>query len=726
MITQKNEFIYLETKHTSYVMQVMKNGILRHVYYGDKISQDDLSYYNVFEERGFSPLVIVDGKGLSMDTVAQEYPTQGRGDYRQPACVLEGEDGRSVNGLIYVSAEILEGRVTLEHMPHLDTDVQSVQTLAITMQDEVTKAIVTLYYTVFAEEDVISRYVRFENPTEQSLMLRNAMSLSIDFERADFEFLSLQGSWARERHISRRTMSQGMTSVESRRGSSSHQMNPSGALVTPRTGEDEGEAYGFSFVYSGDFKLQAEVTQFDDTRLQLGLNPETFSWKLEPGEHFMTPEALLTYSSKGLNGMSQNFHKVCRNHLGKCADKTVKHPIIINSWEAMYFQMSDEKIENFITDCKGLGIDTFVLDDGWFGHRDDDTTSLGDWTVDENKFKNGLHNVVECCKKNDMKFGIWFEPEMISRKSKLYEQHPDWCIHYPGVDPIESRYQLILDMGRAEVVDEIYRQMASIIEEYDVSYIKWDMNRNMTDRGSVVLPPDRQREQGHRYILGVYALMERLNQNYPQVFFEGCSGGGGRYDFGILYYMPQIWTSDDSDAVERMKIQYGTSMIYPPSTMVGHVSACPNHQTGRTTPFATRGETAQMCNYGYELNVGLLTEEEIAMTKEQIARHKKLEPLVKSGTFYRLSSPFEGNVCAWEMVSEDREQAYVYVGYQYAEPNPKSGYLKVKGLQEGATYLVEQLGVSVSGATLMNAGLPIRMPFGDHMVLAYDLKLLNK
>lgn len=723
MIHANDVWFYIHTEKTSYVMQVLPNGTLQHVYYGAKVPEDDFTYYRLFEERAFSPCIIIRGEGTSMDTIPQEYPTFGRGDYRLPACVIEGADGRGINELTYTGYKITKGRKTLEGMPHLDARTEEAETLEVQLSDQITGAKVSLYYTVFAKEDVIVRYTEVYNPTEETLQVRNLASVSMDFERGDLEMISLQGAWARERHINRRKLAQGISSVESRRGSSSHQLNPFVALVEEDTNEQAGGAYGFSFVYSGDFKIAAEVNQFDNIRLQVGLNPETFSWQLKEGERFVTPEAWMTYSAEGLNQMSQNFHRVSREHLGQCAVKDRRRPVIINSWEAMYFQMSDEKIAEFIQDCKGLGIDTFVLDDGWFGHRDDDTTSLGDWVVDRKKFKDGLHNVVRCCKEHHMKFGIWFEPEMISEDSLLFEAHPDWHIHHPKVEPIKSRHQYILDMSRKEVVDQIYDQMAKIIEEYDVSYIKWDMNRNMTDNGSEMLSAEQQREHGYRYIRGVYDLMARLVKNYPQVFFEGCSGGGGRFDYGILYYMPQIWTSDDSDAVERMKIQYGTSMAYPPATMVGHVSACPNHQTARTTPFATRGETAQMCNYGYELNVGLLSEEEKAMIKDQIKRHQELEPLLLDGEFYRLQSPFAGNRCAWEMVSRDQKKAYVYIGYQYTEPNAKSGYLKVQGLKAEGTYYVRQLNVKLQGATLMRAGLPVRMPWSDHATLCYDLEL---
>ena len=724
MIEYRNSFFYLETAHTSYIMRILSNGILQQVYYGKKISRDDLTYYQLFRERAFSPLLILDGKEASRDTIPQEYPTFGRGDYRKPAILVEGEDGRCVSELCYAGYEILEKKPQIKGMPQLDVDTEGTQTLAITLKDELAGFDVVLYYSVFEKEDIISRFVEIKNRSEKSLQIQNAASLSIDLQRADFDFISLKGAWARERHICRRGIEQGTTSIESRRGSSSHQLNPFVALAGKHTDELQGEVYGFALIYSADFQASAEVNQFENTRFQIGLNPETFSWKLCPGESFITPEAIMTYTADGLNAMSQNFHQICRNHLGKSADRSIVHPVIINSWEAMYFELSEARIKQFLKDCKGLGIDTFVLDDGWFGHRDNDRSSLGDWFVDKRKFPEGLRNVADFCKENGMGFGIWFEPEMISKDSQLYEKHPDWCIRCGAYEPVESRWQMVLDMSRPEVVDYVFEQMSNIIREYNISYIKWDFNRNLTDNGSVVLPADRQKEHTHRYMLGVYSLMQRLNESFPEVFFEGCSGGGGRYDFGILYYMTQIWTSDDSDSVERLKIQYGTSMVYPPSSMVAHVSACPNHQTGRTTPFATRGEVAQMCNYGYEFDVGKLSNEEKEGMKEQIKKHRELEKLVQNGLFYRLKSPFEEKVCAWEMVSEDKEKAYVCVGFLTTEPNPNAFYLRVCGLNEKQQYYIKQLDIIVSGDTLMNAGIPIMMPENtDYACLDFDFDM---
>ena len=725
MIIWKEPYFYLETKHTSYIMRILSNGMLHHVYYGAKIPKEDMGWYQLFQGKGFSPAVTVNGLVSSADLIPQEYPSFGRGDYRCPAFAVETADGRRLNELTYDHHEILEEKPALPGLPSLDVNMEESNSLAVTLKDAACGYEVVLHYTVLEEEDVIARHTEIRNRGKDAVYVRRAASLSLDIERDNLEFLSLSGAWGRDRYPNRRPLSPGTTSIESRRGSSSHQLNPFAALASPDATETAGEVYGFSLIYSADFQILTEVSQYGCTRLQAGLNPETFSWKMEAGETFVTPEALMTYSGHGFQEMSHHFHDVCRRHLGRSAARDMVHPIIINSWEAMYFDLSEEKLKQFLADCEGLDIDTFVVDDGWFGRRTDDQSSLGDWFVDEERFPGGLHGVAECCRNAGMKFGIWFEPEMISRDSRLYKAHPDWCIRGQE-EPVECRHQLVLDMSRKEVVDGIYEQMAAFIREYDITYIKWDFNRNLTDNGSFFLPPDRQREHTHRYMLGVYSLMHRLTETFPQVFFEGCSGGGGRFDFGIHYYMPQIWTSDDSDAAERLRIQYGTSYAYPPASMVAHVSACPNHQTGRITPFATRGEVAQMCNYGYELAVGQLASEEKTMIREQVRKHRRLDEMIQRGIFYRLCSPFTGNLCAWQMVSEDQKRSYVMAAFLMAEPNPGGQYLRLQGLRKDGQYKVEPLGITAGGETLMRAGIPVIAPQRDYTAFAFELEWLSE
>lgn len=717
----ESKTFYLSTKNSSYVLKVLENGMLTHWYYGARIAEDNLDFYNFFGFQCYAPIISTNGLNLTKDGVPIEYPTFGDGDFRSPALCVENSDGRMVNDLVYCDYRLTDGKPALEGLPSFDCNTENVKTLEILMKDSVTGYDVSLFYSVFYEEDAITRYSVIKNTLSKPIKVKCAYSLSVDYEAQRFDLVSLHGAWARERHINRQSLLEGTVSFESRRGASGHQHNPFAALVSPETTEDSGTAYGFALVYSGNFKINVEVDQFGSTRFQMGINPFGFTYYLESGESFTTPEAVMVYSQEGLNGMSHCFHNMCRGHLGKSADKNIKRPLLINSWEAMYFDMNEEKIKTFVEGCKGLGIDTFVLDDGWFGRRDCDNSSLGDWFVDKNKFPNGLHGVISACKENGLDFGIWFEPEMISRESLLFSEHPDWCINTAGKTPTEARNQLILDMAKDEVVDCIYNQMSAFLDEYDISYIKWDMNRNMTDNGSDSLPPERQGEHSHRYILGVYKLMKRLGEAYPHILFEGCAGGGGRFDFGILYYMPQFWTSDDTDAIERLKIQYGTSLVYPPAVMTAHVSACPNHQTGRSVPFKTRGDVAQAYNFGYELDVNKLSTDEREQIKEQTALHKKIEPMIYGGDFYRLESPFDTDRCCWQLVSSDKRNAFAVFAAQKATPHSTGMFLKFKGLDSDTEYVVEPLGITLHGSTLMNAGLPIHKEYKDFTTATFLL-----
>ncbi len=720
MILFKDNHFYLETKNTSYVMRIVDGWLLTHVYYGKKIGRYNLTNFSLMCSADYSPLHKLDGKLVSPLSVLQEMPIYGRGDFGLPGVSVIGKDNRLVNELVYDSYEILEGKPAIKGMPSFDQNIEKVQTLKITLWDEGSGYHVNLYYSVFEEEDVIVRRTEIVNTSDSEILVRAAASAAVEFESKEFKMTTLKGSWARERGIERYDLHQGISSVESRRGNSSHQLNPFTALSDKYATENVGEVYGFALVYSGDFKITVEKNEFDNVRVIVGINPENFVWRLQPTERFETPECVLTYSSEGFNGMSHHFHDLCRNHLGKCADKSVKHPIVINNWEATYFDFNEEKIIEFIKACKGLGIDTMVLDDGWFGHRDQDNSSLGDWFIDKRKFPNGLDKVIETCKEQGMKFGIWFEPEMISRDSDLFRAHPDWCIHTDTREARESRNQLVIDMSRQEVVDYLFDVISDFLSENEIGYVKWDMNRSIMDNGSNYLGT-AQGEHSHRYILGVYNLMDRLVTAHPNVFFEGCAGGGGRFDFGILYYMPQIWTSDDSDAIERFRIQYGTSLVYPPAVMVGHVSAVPNHQTGRVTSFKTRNDVAQMCNFGYELNVGLLSEEEIAEIPKQVEEHKGLEPLIRDGKFYRLINPFENKQCAWELVSENQEKAYVMLGAVNITAHDKAFRVKPQGLNPEYIYRVEGTEILVDGETLMNVGIPVVKRMRDYETRTYYL-----
>lgn len=719
--SEANKTFYLNTKNSSYIIKLLSSGLLCHWYYGPRIAEDDLECMNILFRKEYMSSEEVDGHIFSKGTVPLEYPVFGGGDFRSPALIAENRAGARVNDLVYKEHRIIQGKPALCGLPSFDKNCEDVSTLQIVLTDTVSHFEVSLFYSVFENEDAITRHTELQNTSGSALKLHSLQSVSLDFSAQDFELITLHGAWSRERHINRKPITEGTTSVESRSGASGHQHNPFAALVSPETSETAGSAYGFALVYSGNYKASAEVDQFGTTRFQLGINPFNFTYEIAPGESFVSPEAVCVYSSEGIGGMSNRFHAMCRNHLGASADKNKKRPIVINSWEAMYFDINEQKIEKFITACKGLGIDTFVLDDGWFGKRDCDTSSLGDWFIDENKFPNGFDGIERICKENGMGFGIWFEPEMISRNSKLFSQHPDWCIHIDGKEPTEARNQLVLDMSRREVVDCIYGQMSALLERYDISYIKWDMNRNITDNGSPSLPPERQGELCHRYILGVYELMRRLTERFPNILFEGCAGGGGRFDFGILYYMPQFWTSDDTDAMERLKIQYGTSLVYPPSAMTAHVSACPNHQTGRSTSFKTRGDVAQMCNFGYELDVAKLSEEERTMIAEQTALHRRIEHMIASGSFYRIHSPFEKEYCSWQLVADDKKSSFVMFAAQKATANNSGAFIKLRGLEDNTLYRVEPLGVTLHGSTLMGIGLPIAKSYRDFATDIFEI-----
>ncbi len=714
---------YLSTDNSSYVIKILKDDMLCHRYYGQKISAEETELPYLCGRKSNSSGEFLDEENtcfVSKENTPFEYPVFGDGDLRNPAMITENRFGQRTSRLIYKSHRITKGKKSLSPLPSFDVGTEDVDTLEIILSDSVSGYEVSLFYSVFEKEDAITRRAEIRNTSDTDIKILSAQSMSVDFEPRDFELITLNGAWARERYIERRPITAGSLAIESRRGATGHQGNPFAALVDKNTTEDSGISYGFALVYSGNYKAAAEVDQYGSLRFQIGINPFNFDWTLAPGETFVTPEAISVFSAEGLNGMSRRFHNMCRKHLGKSA-ASLKRPLVINSWEAMYFDINDRAVEQFVNNCKGLDIDTFVLDDGWFGVRDDDSTSLGDWFVHKTKFPDGLKNVVRVCRENGMNFGLWFEPEMISPKSELFKAHPDWCIHVENKKPLESRSQLVLDMTRGEIIDFVYDSVAAILDEYDISYVKWDMNRNITDIGSAALPAEKQDEFYHRYILGVYELMHRLTEAFPHVLFEGCAGGGGRFDFGILYYMPQIWTSDDTDAIERLKIQYGTSLVYPTSAMTAHVSACPNHQTRRTVPFKTRGDVAQVCNFGYELDVAKLSDDEKAMIKEQTALHRKLEDLIATGDFYRIDSPFETEFCSWELVSADKKRAFAVFATQKVTANRGGYYLKLKGLDPEKIYRINGK-LKLHGDTLMNYGLPAADNPTDFSTVTFELE----
>jgi alpha-galactosidase len=716
----------LDTPNSTYSFGVCEDGFLLHNYYGKKLGDDDLAYMLRLNENPFTLKSNLRDKGTFMDSKSFEYPCHGTGDYRESCFMVSDKDNMSTCELIYDSYKIVPGKPVLSQkdfdcIPATWCSEDEADTLIITAKDAHLGIKAEVMYTVFKKLDVITRSVHFINESKDTVTLKRVLSTSVDFERCDYDWITLNGSWARERVLERSPLHHGKQSVDSVKGESSHQSNPFVALVSHNADEDSGEAFGFNLVYSGNFVAQAEVTQHKRTRVVMGINPFDFAWELEPGYDFQTPEAVMVYSDNGIGAMSRTFHDLYRNNLirGEWKDKT--RPILINNWEATYFNFDTDKLIAIAKEASQLGIEMLVMDDGWFGHRDSDNSSLGDWFVYEDKIKGGLKNLVYEVNKLGMKFGIWFEPEMISPDSELYKAHPDWAIQVPGRVPTMSREQYVLDYSNKEVRDCIYDQMRKILDSANIEYIKWDMNRQLTEVGSTTLPTKKQRELWHRYVLGVYDVMNRLTTDYPHILLENCSGGGARFDAGMLYFSPQIWTSDDTDAIERLKIQHGTSICYPPASMGAHVSDCPNHTVGRTTPFSTRGDVALVGTFGYELDVTRIPEQDRNSIPGQIDKFKKYNPLVRTGDQYRIGNIFDDNMWdAWMFVAKDKSEALLTVVQVLGRPNYPSRVYRLKGLDEEKLYFVEELGLTLSGRTLMNAGLSIEM-YGDFSSKTFHL-----
>ena len=705
---QEKEF-HIQGKDFSYIFTILKNNQLGHLYFGKRIHRcASFSHLYTTEPKATASCVFEGDIAFSLDTLKQEYPAYGTSDYREPAFQIEQENGSRITNFEYKNHVIYQGKPKLNGLPatYVENEDEA-QTLEITLYDKLIETEIVLLYTVFKNLNVLTRSSRFTNKGSQKLNLTRAMSTSVDFFDSDYEMVQLSGAWARERHVFTRALQPGTQSISSTRGTSSTQQNPFIALKRKETNEHAGEVFGFNFVYSGNFLAQVEVDQYNVSRVLMGINPFDFNWLLEAGESFQTPEAVMVYSDQGLNGMSQTYQTLYRTRLARGRWRDKERPVLINNWEATYFDFNEEKILTIAQTAKDLGVELFVLDDGWFGKRDNDKTSLGDWFTDKRKLPNGISGLATKITELGLKFGLWFEPEMVSKISELYQKHPDWIIHVPDRHRSHGRNQFVLDFSRKEVVDHIYEMMAAVLKEAPISYVKWDMNRYMTEIGSVALPADRQKEVSHRYILGVYDLYDRLTTNFPDVLFESCASGGARFDPGLLYYAPQAWTSDDTDAMERLKIQYGTSFVYPLSSMGAHVSAVPNHQVKRITSLETRASVAYFGMLGYELDVTKMTEDEKQCVKEQIAFYKENRRLIQNGTFYRLKSPFEGdgNVTAWMVVSEDQKEAIAGYYQVLARPNPGFSRLLLKGINEGLEYRLENTAGTYYGSTLMHAGI---------------------
>ena len=718
---EKDRTFTLQTKNTTYQMQVDRYGFLLHLYYGKK-TDGCMDYLLTYYDRGFSgnPYDAGEDRTYSMDTLPQEFPCYGNGDFRSTAFAVENADGSMSCDLRYKSHKIFDGKYNLQGLPAVYASEEEAQTLEILMEDPVTGVKVVLLYGVLPAQDIITRSVSVKNESSGKIYLNKIESASLDFLYGDYELLTFYGRHAMERNVQRVPVVHGTQKIGSVRGTSSHQYNPMMILAEKETTENKGNCYAMSFVYSGCFQGEVLKDQLNQTRMMLGLQEEAFRYPLETGEMFQAPEVILSYSSEGMNRLSQNLHHCIRQHICRGKYKEEIRPILINSWEAAYFDFTGDTIYELAKAAKEVNIDMLVMDDGWFGKRDDDNSGLGDWFVNEKKLGGTLGNLIKKINDLGVKFGIWIEPEMVSEDSDLYRKHPDWALTVPGRNPVRSRNQLVLDFSRKEVVDEIYDQICKVLDQGNIEYVKWDMNRSLMDVYSSVT-----RDQGrvlHDYVLGLYDFLERLVQRYPNLLIEGCSGGGGRFDAGMMYYTPQIWCSDNTDAIDRLRIQYGTSFGYPVSVVGSHVSAVPNHQTGRKTPLHTRGVVAMSGTFGYELNLMKLSEEEKQEIREQIAEYKSYASIIQNGLYYRLSNPTTEEICAWEFVhTDEKEQSKVLLNIvmQVIHGNMTVNYVKLQGLEETAVYREEKSGKRYTGAALMYGGMPLPIEPGEYQAYQY-------
>ena len=717
------EIFKLDTANTSYMIGIVdEEQFVGHIYYGAKIRMQDATYLMHTMENPLVPSINNRERCSFLDTFPMEYPGHGAGDYREGCIRVKTKAGHSVVGLQYESYKILDEKPALEGLPSSFAGNEACQTLVLTCKDSILDLEVELLYSVFEKEDIITRSVRVINHSADPIYLTKVYSACVDMDDRDYEWLTLHGSWARERQIERKKLGYGKQSVGSVRGESSHQEHPFIAWMDPDTTQTQGDVYAMHFVYSGNFQAQIEKSQFESIRVTMGINAEDFCWKLKQGECFTAPEVVLTFSSEGMGNMTRNLHDFYRDHMIRSKYTHMKRPILINNWEATYFDFNTEKLLSIAKRASELGIEMLVMDDGWFGHRNDDATSLGDWFVNEEKITGGLKYLVDEVNKLGLKFGIWMEPEMISPDSKLYEQHPDWAIAVPGRTATLSRNQYVLDLSRKEVRDYVFDMISNILHSANIEYVKWDMNRQLSDMGSYELSSDRQGELYHRYVLGVYELQERLITEFPDLLLENCSGGGARFDPGMLYYSPQIWCSDDTDAVERLKIQEGTALMYPLSAMGAHISVCPNHTVGRNTPFETRGNVALAGTFGYELDITKIPQEDQEMIPQQVQMYHKYNDLVREGDYYRIASYRENHEFDCYLVAaKDKKEALVTFVQVIGRPNYHSRCIRLQGLDPAMNYRMEGTDQVYGGDLLMNAGLQVENLWGDAQSKLYHL-----
>ncbi|MBQ2735921.1 MAG: alpha-galactosidase [Clostridia bacterium] len=713
----------LYTKNTMYQMKVDDFGVLQHIYYGKRMEYVDLSYSAWLGVVSFSPNPI-DRVNYSNNHAPLELSACGLGDFRINALALRNNDGSLAADPRFYSAEVIKGKYSIPGLPAFYGEEG--ETLVITLKDSLYDIYFHMYYGVLEEYDLITRAVRIENKSDRSIKLERALSATLDLPNGRYDMVSFYGRHTRERMYERANINHSRLTVESVRGASSHMQNPFVIIADRETNEDYGDAWGMALVYSGNFMISAEMDHMDKTRVIIGINPENFNYEVPAGDVFCTPEVAMVYSDAGFGKMSNCFHKAIRNNLCRGEYKYAERPVLINNWEATYFDFNADKLVSMARDAAKIGVELLVMDDGWFGNRDNDTTSLGDWFPNEEKLQGTLKSLAERVNNEGLKFGIWFEPECISSVSELYKEHPDYAFKIPGREPQISRWQYILDYSRKEVCDNIYEQLCKVLENANISYVKWDFNRHISDLYSVALPTEKQGEVYHRYMLGLYDLLERITSKFPHILFESCSGGGGRFDCGMLYYMPQVWTSDNSDAIDRLKIQYGTSFAYPVRTMGAHVSVCPNHQNARVTPLQTRGNVAYFGTYGLELDITKMTDEEKAEIKRQIVEFKKYYNLIQFGDYYRLSSPFDEEnslYCAWEVAREDGSEALVCAVRYGQDANSAPETFKVKGLCPNKFYRINGSEEKYLGQALMTVGIRYKYDFFSYPSNLYHITL---
>lgn len=724
-IMVKDGVFHLETSNTLYQMKADTFGVLNHLWYGAKTDYC-MDYLLDYPDVGFSGNIYEaeNQRTYSLNTLPLEYAAFGTGDFRVPAITVTHDDGSSALDLRFKEYSIKNGKYSIPGLPAVYDEKGEAETLEIKLKDTTSETEVILLYGVFEDEDVITRSVVVRNQGAAPITINRIHSLCIDIPYGEWEWVHFHGRHTMERLVERAPLIHGIQESSSTRGSSSHQQNPTMLLCEKGCTETTGFCMGAALMYSGGFQTQVEKDQLEQVRIVMGINPDTFLWTLDAGECFYAPEVILSCSVNGFGELSHRFHNIIRSNVCRGKYKLSKRPVLINNWEATYFEFDEEKIEKIARQASELGIDMMVLDDGWFGKRNSDTSGLGDWFVNETKLRGGLGRLVERINQMGMKFGIWFEPEMISEDSELYHKHPDWAVSIPGRKPVRSRYQLVLDMSNPEVTEYLYQAMSKILKENNIEYVKWDMNRSISDWYSAALPGNCQMEMPHRYVLGLYSLLERLTGEFPDVLFEGCSGGGGRFDAGMLYYCPQIWCSDDTDAHERTFIQYGTSFFYPISTVGSHVSAIPNHQTGRSTSIQTRGTVAMAGSFGYELDLNKLTSEEKEEVSRQVSTYKKYQRLIYNGLYYRLSNPHDENLSAWEFISEEKTKVLVQGVVFRSSANTLRQRIRLTGLEENGKYRIAADGCIYTGKTLMLGGILLPEIKGDDVSFEFCLERL--